>query len=591
MTKHCVETDKELEAVLGAHKTRIHIIGAGGAGNNTISRLLEVGIKGVEAIAINTDAQDLLFATADHKVLIGKDITNGLGAGSDPKIGEDSARENAAEIEAMIANSDLVFITCGLGGGTGTGSAPIIAEIAKRSGALTIAVVTLPFTEEGIIRWENAQKGLEQLRSKVDTVIVVQNDRLLEMVPDMPLGAAFKVADEILVNAVKGITELVTEKGLVNLDFADVRTIMQNGGMAMIGLGESDGDSPPEDVAKVAAEKALQNPLLDVDITGARSALINITGGQEMSLKSARTVMQVVSQRLDPSAKIIWGARLDESLKDSIRVMLIATCLQTTKRSAVEIDMAIKKQEVAQVGGASQDNQTETIAPAREVEAPASVEKATTETTSRKQGGRVFSEIFLEETRADLYVLEEAVRGLAVGNRSGNERYLREIKNAVASINSSAELFSYQSIAELMSPMATIVEKAVQGEFDLSEGVIELFRLLPSTVSGLTNEDEKSKSTAAELKRKVSGILQLFDASGSNNKSKSSRRRETGLPLSTADAVSSASVPYDNKTRLRGEEAQPADVVSAVAERSLSDNGSSEFSNVDEAVKYINKLF
>ncbi|MFQ5675315.1 MAG: cell division protein FtsZ, partial [bacterium] len=256
MANHINEADKELEAVLGSHKTQIRIVGTGGAGNNTVTRLLEVGIQGVDIVAVNTDAQDLLYAKANHKVLIGKSITNGLGAGSDPQKGEDSARETIEELEQTLAGSDMIFVTCGLGGGTGTGSSPIIAEIAKKSGALTIAVVTLPFSDEGVLRWENAKKGLESLRNNVDTVIVVQNDLLLDLVPDMPLNSAFKFADEILVNAVKGITELVTEKGLVNLDFADVRTIMEDGGVAMIGLGETNS----RDNIQEAAQKALQNP-------------------------------------------------------------------------------------------------------------------------------------------------------------------------------------------------------------------------------------------------------------------------------------------------------------------------------------------
>jgi len=222
-----------------------------------------------------------------------------------------------------------VFVTCGLGGGTGTGSAPIVAELAKKVGALTIAVVTLPFTEEGVSRWENARNGLEKLRQNSDTVIVIQNDRLLEVVPDMPLGAAFKAADEILVNAVKGITELITEKGLVNLDFADVRAIMQNGGTAMIGIGESEG----AENAQAAVEMAMQNKLLDVDITGAKNALINITGGAQMPLKDAKMVMKMVSSKLDPAAKIIWGTRIDQNLGKAIRVMLIVTSLQEKRET------------------------------------------------------------------------------------------------------------------------------------------------------------------------------------------------------------------------------------------------------------------
>ena len=315
------EKNKELESVLRSHQTRIRVVGCGGGGNNTVTHLMEVGVKGVETLAVNTDAQDLFAANADDKILIGRNITRGLGGGSNPQIGEDAARENKQEIEECLKNTDMVFVTCGLGGGTGTGSGPVVAEIARNLGALTIAVVTLPFIEEGVMRWDNARLGLEKLRKNADTVIVIQNDRLFEVVPDLPLALAFKVADEILVNAVKGITELVTEKGLVNLDFADVKAIMQNGGTAMIGIGESDG----EDRARVAIEMAMQNPLLNVDITGARNALISITGGGEMSLKDAKTVMKQVAEKLHPSARVIWGSRIDSNMGKEIRVLLIVT--------------------------------------------------------------------------------------------------------------------------------------------------------------------------------------------------------------------------------------------------------------------------
>ncbi|MBN1350261.1 cell division protein FtsZ [candidate division KSB1 bacterium] len=314
--------------MLGSHKTVIKIMGVGGAGNNTLTRLMEVGVKDVDTIAANTDAQDLLYTTANKKLLLGRDITNGLGAGSNPQIGEDAAKENEHELKEMLEGSDMVFVTCGLGGGTGTGAAPVVAEIARDTGALTISIVTLPFTEEGVMRWDNARSGLEKLRQNSDTVIIIQNDKLLEIAPDLPLDAAFKVADEILVNAVKGITELVTEKGLVNLDFADVKAIMRNGGTAMIGIGESETENRAEE----AVEEAIKNPLLDVDITGAKSALLHISGGRNMSLKDAKIVMKTVSEKLDASARVIWGARMDDAMNETLRVMLIVTGLRSSEQ-------------------------------------------------------------------------------------------------------------------------------------------------------------------------------------------------------------------------------------------------------------------
>ncbi|GEM_PF-363446 len=364
------DKDRALEAVLRSHQTRIRVVGCGGGGNNTVTRLMEAGVNGVETLAINTDAQNLLAAIADDKILIGQNITKGLGAGSNPQIGEDSARENLKDIEEALLNTDLVFVTCGLGGGTGTGSAPVVAEMAKRVGALTISIVTLPFAEEGVSRWKNAQSGLEKLRHYSDTVIVIENDRLLEVVPDLPLDLAFKTADEILVNAVKGITELITEKGLVNLDFADVRTIMQNGGTAMIGLGESDG----AENAPSAVEMAMQNRLLDLDISGAKNALINITGGAQMPLKDAKMVMKIVAEKLDPSAKIIWGARIDQSLGNAMRVMLMVTGLQEKNNHFAGRSESAKAVELAQPPAFREEEtappQDDFLSPNNDVELP-----------------------------------------------------------------------------------------------------------------------------------------------------------------------------------------------------------------------------
>ncbi|MEM4153072.1 MAG: cell division protein FtsZ [Candidatus Pacearchaeota archaeon] len=315
------EIDKELEEIIAKQKAAIKVFGCGGGGNNTLTRMREIGIKGAELIAVNTDAQDLLYTAADYKILIGKELTHGLGAGSNPQIGEEAARESEHEIKQKLQGADMVFITCGLGGGTGTGAAPVVAELAKKMGALTIGVVTLPFTIEGQRRYENAMLGLEKLENVVDTLIVIPNDKLLELAPDLPLHTAFKVADEILTNSVKGITELITKAGLVNLDFADIKAVMSNGGVAMIGVGESDSQNR----AIEAVEKAIENPLLDVDIENASGALINIVGGLDLTLEEAKKVIETVGNRINPNAKMIWGAQLSEDMDKTLRVLLIVT--------------------------------------------------------------------------------------------------------------------------------------------------------------------------------------------------------------------------------------------------------------------------
>ncbi|HLD19334.1 MAG TPA: cell division protein FtsZ [Candidatus Nanoarchaeia archaeon] len=321
------DIDKELEGLLSKHRAQIKVIGCGGGGNNTVTRMSEVGIEGVETIAINTDAQDLLYTTADRKILIGKELTKGMGAGSNPKIGEEAARENDSEIKSALQGANMVFVTCGLGGGTGTGSAPIVADIARKIGALTVGVVTMPFSMEGNRRYENAVIGLERLEATVDTLIVIPNDKLLELAPDLPLHTAFKIADEILTNAVKGIAELVTKAGLINLDFADIKAVMGNGGVALIGVGESDS----ENRAKEAVEKAINNPLLDVDISGASGALINVSGGPDLTLAEARTVVETVSSKLDENARVIWGAQIYDDLSKTVRAMMIVTGVKSAQ--------------------------------------------------------------------------------------------------------------------------------------------------------------------------------------------------------------------------------------------------------------------
>jgi cell division protein FtsZ len=311
--------DQELEDIIKRSRAKILVIGAGGAGNNTVSRLTDIGIEGAKTISLNTDAQDLFYSTADQKILIGKDTCGGLGAGGIPDVGEESAEESEEDIKAKLEGSDMVFVTCGLGGGTGTGSAPVISKLAKKIGALTIAVATMPFSAEGLRRRENAESGLEKLQNAADTVIVIPNDKLLEVAPNLPINKAFMVADELLGRAVKGITELITKPGLVSLDFADIRSIMKGSGMAMIGMGESDsGDRAIESV-----HEALNSPLLDLDISNAKGALVNISGSSDLTLQEAENVVQIVADELDPDANIIWGTQIQEDLQNTIRTTIV----------------------------------------------------------------------------------------------------------------------------------------------------------------------------------------------------------------------------------------------------------------------------
>jgi cell division protein FtsZ len=283
--------------------------------------MTEEGIFGAELYALNTDAQHLLFSKVDRKLLIGRKTTRGLGAGSIPKLGEEAARENDADIRTIVEDADMVFVTCGLGGGTGTGSAPVVAQAAQEAGALTIGVVTLPFSAEGEVRRDNMDYGLSRLRENTDTLIVIPNDKLLDVVPRLPLNEAFKVADDVLMRAVKGLTELITKPGLINLDFADVRTVMKDGGMAMIGFGESDGQSK----AIESVRKALSSPLLEVEVSDAKAALVNVIGGNDMTVEEAEGALQEVYRMMNPDARIIWGVQVSPELKNMIRTLLIVT--------------------------------------------------------------------------------------------------------------------------------------------------------------------------------------------------------------------------------------------------------------------------
>ncbi len=319
-----IMNEQQLDHVLKTSQAKIRVVGVGGGGCNTIQRMSEVGIEGAQTFIVNTDAQDLISTNADKRVLIGRELTRGLGSGSDPQVGESAARESIEDLQFLLGDSDLLFITCGLGGGTGTGASPVVAQIGKENKSLTISIVTLPFTVEGKKRMENALEGLSRLKEHADTVIVIPNDKILEIAPDLPVTAAFKVADEVLTNAVKGIVEMVTKPGLINLDFADLRTILKKGGAAMIGLGESKSTEASEVRALEAVENSLASPLLDVDISDAKKALVNVIGGTDMTLREAEMIVETVSARIHSDAHIIWGAMVNENLaKNQIQAMVV----------------------------------------------------------------------------------------------------------------------------------------------------------------------------------------------------------------------------------------------------------------------------
>ncbi len=318
------ENNKEIEEFLASSLPEIFVFGVGGSGGNSLDRMQSVGIKGAKTIALNTDAQALLRVNSDKKLLIGRKTTKGLGAGSNPSIGEAAAQESKTDIQKLCKDADLVFITCGLGGGTGTGAAPEIANFTKESGILTVGVVTLPFTVEGKKRIENALSGLERLKKEVDTLIIIPNDKILEIAPDLPLQIAFQEVDKILTEAVKGIIELVTKAGIINLDFADLKTVLSRGGMAMIGVGESSSDRVNDSRAMEAVENALTSPLLDIDISNSTKALINVVGGGDMTLKEAELIVETVASKINDDAHIIWGAMVDDDIpKNIIKVLVV----------------------------------------------------------------------------------------------------------------------------------------------------------------------------------------------------------------------------------------------------------------------------
>ena len=316
---------------------RIKVIGVGGGGCNAVNRMIDEGLQGIEFIAVNTDAQALLLSKAPTRVRIGDKVTRGLGAGGNPEQGRKAAEESAEELYEVLKGSDMVFVTSGLGGGTGTGAAPIVAQIAKEVGALTIGVVTRPFTFEGARRQQSAEAGISKLKEHADTLIVIPNDRLLQIVDKRAsLQDAFKTADDVLRQGIQGISELITVPGLINLDFADVRAIMSEGGAALMAVGRASG----EDRARIAAEMAISSQLLDITIDGARGILFNITGGQGMTLFEVNTAAAIIKETAHPECNLIFGAVVDPSLGEELRITVIATGFDRAAPTSTVFDRA-----------------------------------------------------------------------------------------------------------------------------------------------------------------------------------------------------------------------------------------------------------
>jgi cell division protein FtsZ len=314
---------------------KIKVLGVGGGGNNAIDSMISSGqIKGVEFVAINTDAQTLLTCQAETKIQIGNKLTRGLGSGANPSVGKEAAEESREKIQELLFDSDMVFITCGMGGGTGTGASPVVAQIAKESGALTVAVVTKPFLFEGTRRMITAEEGIETLKKQVDTQIVVPNQRLMDVIDkNLTLIEAFKMADGILSQGVQGISDLITTAGLINVDFADVKTIMADAGTALMGIGNGVG----ENRAQTAARTAISSPLLETSIEGAKGMLFNIVGGTDLTMSEVNQASEIIARSTDADANIIFGASIDESLVDQIKITVVATGFDETRQKLKEL--------------------------------------------------------------------------------------------------------------------------------------------------------------------------------------------------------------------------------------------------------------
>lgn len=480
-------TSESTNRHIASYNTVVKVLGAGGAGNNTLTRIHKLNLRDIETVAINTDGQDLIAAKADKKILIGKNLTSALGAGGDPEIGERSAKENEKELLSSIYGTDLLFLTGGMGGGTATGSLPVISKLARDQGVLTVAVVTMPFNEEGIIRWENAQIGLDKLKKNVDCVIVLQNDTLAEIYPDLPMIEAFRHGDEILVNALIGISNLILSRGLINLDFADVSMILKDGPRGVIGLGSSDSENRAEE----AARRALSHPMMNESIHGAQSALIHVAGGTNITLKEARQVVRSIAKQMDTSARIIWGVTIHKNLKNKINVMLIVTGLQDAPQKRKEAE--VFEEPVMQPAIASRsepedfsqamdsksifDIKDSIMSSGAEVAIKPQTPKTVTKTTI------LFYKIFEEEAQGDLTRFDRSIQ--IVYKNPDNRRAILDARQACRLLHASAQMFGFDEIAQLLHAMEEILASVLSREKSMSDKLLESLTLAMDAVKDL----------------------------------------------------------------------------------------------------------
>ena len=494
-----------------AYQTVVKVLGVGGAGNNTLNRLSKQKLKSIETIAINTDAQNLLGILADRKVLIGKSITAGLGSGGDPEIGERSAEESRRSLEGLIEGTDILFLTGGLGGGTGTGALPVIGKIAREVGTLTIAIVSMPFSEEGLIRWENAQIGLEKLKKTMDTVIILRNDKLMELYPDLPLKESFQKGDELLVSTLTGMSSMILRQGVINLDFADISNVMRDGPNAVIGVGESDSENRAEE----SARRAMSHPMMDADIEGAQSALIHVTGDDDMTLKEARSVIRFVSQKMDSSAKLIWGVTVDKSIKHGMRVMIIVTGLQESEeKEKFEDDMVlydqheeiepelipIEKNGIIDKGASIFDIKESILASSPSVSVQSKPKKAVTQTTL------LFYKIFEEEAQGDLKRFDRAIHQLR--ENSSNKRAVLDARQSCKLLLASAQMFGFDEIAQLLTSIENILSGIQSQEIEMNNKLIDSITLAMEMVVDLMENRNDGRGETGYIVERLKELRQ-----------------------------------------------------------------------------------